>query len=165
MSGSVIGCSRPLAIWSWPSVSSVLRIDGLAQNDSTLNENPAGDGGRSVPAPWRPSFGPLNQRTDNLSTTVDPSKPADAVATTPSAALLSAQPDADSPQAQASGVVNAAALMPTPADSNSVVNADDPDQTWQRGLGQDARSASITRVSKTLSRLPNDAGQICASTT
>ena len=106
----------------------------FAQSGTTAEQTE--DTGRTSPAPWRPSFGSVDKSgsatTDRLP---DPNPPGTTTASTPTSESngSSAKPE-------------------TPASSSPL--------SRQQDQQQDARTATITKVTKTMSRLPNDAGQI-----
>lgn len=112
---------------------------GLLATDLSAQEE-SNNVGRANPAPWRPSFGPLeNKGLENESAL--PAR------TTTSSSLPNPNPN----------VTNPLAASQTKAQAQSAIQ---PNTSQQRGLGQDVRSATITKVTKTMNRLPNDAGQI-----
>lgn len=95
--------------------------------------------GRANPAPWRPSFGPLENESQGSGT--------------------SALPDAASSRLPDPTPSNPNNTNPTASGSDNR-SAGPLAASAQRGPNRDAGSATITKVTKTMSRLPNDNGQI-----
>ena len=125
-------------------------VDSLFGQSGTTAEKSA-DSGRSNPAPWRPSFGSVGQTAqDRLPAPNNPSTTTQS-ATTPLATTQLAAGPVNNP---ATGSGSSATTPASPASSSPL--------SRQQGDGQsrDARTATITKVTKTMSRLPNDAGQI-----
>ena len=103
--------------------------------------------GRANPGPWRPSFGQVENGSQGSTTSALPESNEPASRLPDSTNGQSATSTATNP-ATATGASN------PPASSNPLA------ESRQSGLGQDPGSASITKVTKTMSRLPNKDGQI-----
>lgn len=129
-------------------------IPGNLSGQNNGSDRAANSIPRAVPAPWRPSFGPLAREADapqaqptprtltgefNSSLPL-PNSPRSAA---PNSAPATALPVAQQPQRQP-GSNGGATTFGDPQDQNE----------QQPGRG------SITRVTKTMNQLPNDAGQV-----
>ena len=119
----------------------LLALGSMTTNSVAQESN---NDGRANPAPWRPSFGPVNNETLEAGSALPQPKPAGSALPEP-----------------AGSNTRAASNNPLAASTQSQQReSTQTRELGQRGLGQDVRSASITKVTKTMSRLPNGDGQI-----
>jgi len=150
------------------SVASLLIASqsGLAQTGQNASPpgSPAAIGGRVQPAPWRPSFGPLARQ----------SVPPSSAPSMPPRQDVTAAPGLPLPNSPVTGTnlqtgtgTQTAATAPAGPEQNNAAAAD-----TRAERNQDAKSEpsfgsapihsqrSITRVTKSMNQLPNDAGQV-----